>query len=78
MIGTRGIRGLAVVAGLLVGGAVAFGGVAYADDDDGGDYGRSGDDGYARAQCDHGWINGGGSNTQCQSRYGSSNTTSSY
>lgn len=75
MIGTRGARGLAVVAGILVA-AIVFGGVAYADDNDGDD-GESGDGGYARAHCEWGWW-GGGSNQQCQSRYGASNSDSGY
>jgi hypothetical protein len=74
VIGTPRTRWLAALLGLLVGGTVAFGGVAYADDEDGDDGGHSGDGGFARAHCDWGWI-GGGSNKQCQSNYGSSSTS---
>ena len=75
MIGTRGARGLAVLAGLLVA-AILFGGVAYADDNDGND-GESGDGGFARAHCDWGWL-GGGSNKQCQTSNGASDSDSGY
>ncbi|MBO0877742.1 MAG: hypothetical protein J2P19_30570 [Pseudonocardia sp.] len=67
MIGTRTARGIAVLAGLLVA-AIVFGGVAYADDNDGND-GEPGAGGFARAHCDWGWL-GGGTNNQCQSSYG--------
>lgn len=74
MIGTRGARGIAVVAGLLVG-AIVFGGVAYADDNDGTD-GKSGEGGFARAHCEWGWFDGG-SNKQCQSSYGGASDSDS-
>jgi hypothetical protein len=70
VIGTRGARGLAVLAGLLVG-TIVFGGVAYAEDNDGDD--GSGDGSFARAHCEYGWL-GGGSNRQCQSSDGTSDS----